>query len=107
MNANFAKQVLLAVALAATAVAAQASVSSPRDPYTDGARSVTEQRNPYSDGARTVNEPRSPYSDGARAVESSFAPYLDGARTLAGQDRTGVSAPPARSADPYLDGAYA
>lgn len=108
MNANFAKQVVLAVALAASAVAAQAAVSGPRDPYTDGARSVTEQRSPYYDGARTVSEPRSPYSDGARNVD----PYYDGARAasvglVAGQDHTGVSAPPARSIDPYLDGAYA
>ncbi|HBD34209.1 MAG TPA: hydroxyquinol 1,2-dioxygenase, partial [Cupriavidus sp.] len=29
------------------------------------------------------------------------------ARTLAGLDRTGVSAAPARSIDPYLDGANA
>ncbi|RLK28728.1 hypothetical protein C7417_5621 [Cupriavidus plantarum] len=105
MNANFAKQVLLAVALAASAVAAQAAVSSPRDPYTDGARSVQDQRSPYYDGARTVSEPRSPYSDGARNVE----PYFDGARAafVAGRDRTGVSAEPGRSVDPYLDGAYA
>ncbi|MGE6493685.1 hydroxyquinol 1,2-dioxygenase, partial [Cupriavidus metallidurans] len=42
-------------------------------------------------------------ADPARSVD----PYLDGARTLAGLDRTGVSADPARSIDPYLDGANA
>lgn len=47
--------------------------------------------------------PVDPYYDGARKVD----PYYDGARTLAGMDRTGVSADPARKVDPYLDGAYA
>jgi hypothetical protein len=40
-------------------------------------------------------------------VQDQREPYTDGARTLAGMDRSGVSAPPARQADPYLDGAYA
>ena len=93
MSKTLAQRLVLAVALAAAAAGAQASVLGARDPFTEGARSATEARDPYTEGARSVQEPRSP--------------YYDGARTVAGMDRTGVSAPPARSADPYLDGAYA
>ena len=95
MSAQLARRLVLAVALVGAAAGAQASVGS-RDPYTDGARSVTSARDPYSEGARSVQEPRSPYSDGARNVD----PYLDGAHKVAGLDRTGVSAAPARQIDP-------
>ncbi|QBY53294.1 hydroxyquinol 1,2-dioxygenase [Cupriavidus oxalaticus] len=106
MTTNIARRFVLAIALTAAAAGAQAASLShvgARDPYTDGARSVLDARDPYSEGARSVQEPRSAYSDGAR----SFDPFTDGARMLAGLDRTGVSAAPARSADPYLDGAHA
>ena len=45
------------------------------------------------------------FTDGARA--GKFDAYTDGARKVAGLDKTGVSAEPARSFDPYLDGARA
>ena len=44
-----------------------------------------------------------PYTDGARVGKPD--PYTDGARTVAGLDRSGVSAQPSRSFDPYTDGA--
>jgi hypothetical protein len=93
MSKNFANRLVLAVALAAAAAGAQASVVGARDPY--------------SDGARTVQDARDVFSEGARAVQDQRSPYYDGAHTIAGMDRTGVSADPARSVDPYLDGAYA
>jgi len=102
---NTAKRFAFAIALLAAAAGAQAASSGvgARDPYTDGARAVHDARSPFNDGARSVQSPRSPYSDGARYVD----PFTDGAHSLAGMDRTGVSAEPSRSADPYLDGAYA
>ena len=96
MSTNIAKRLVLSIALAAAAAGAQAAGFShvgARDPFTDGARSVQDARDPYSEGARSVQDQRSPFTDGARS--------------LAGLDRTGVSADPARSVDPYLDGAYA
>ncbi|AOZ10312.1 hydroxyquinol 1,2-dioxygenase [Cupriavidus malaysiensis] len=110
MSNNFAKRLVLAASLvvaataAATAAAgAQASVLGARNPYADGARAAQDSRDVFSEGARAVQDQRSPYVDGARNVNA----YGDGARTVAGMDRTGVSAEPARAADPYLDGAYA
>ncbi len=106
MTANITKRFVFAVALVAAAAGAQAAGLSQvgaRDPFTDGARSVQGARDPFSEGARSVQEPRSPFNDGARNVD----PDYDGARSLAGLDRAGVSADPARSIDPYLDGAYA
>ncbi|QUN32444.1 hydroxyquinol 1,2-dioxygenase (plasmid) [Cupriavidus sp. KK10] len=105
MNTNIAKRLVLIVALLAGAAGAHATSSniSARDPYTDGARTVQGARDPYTDGARTVQGARDPYTDGARNVD----PHDHGERFLAGMDRTGVSAQPAGSADPYLDGAYA
>ena len=107
MSNNFAKSLVLAVSLAAAAVGAQASVLGARDPYSDGARSVQEARDVFSEGARSVSDARDPYTDGARGVQDQRSAYFDGAHTVAGLDRTGVSADPARSVDPYLDGAYA
>lgn len=94
MTTNFAKRFVFAVALIAAAGAQAAGLShvGARDPFTDGARSVTAAPDPFTDGARSVQEP--------------LSPYYDGAHTLAGMDRTGVSADPARKVDPYLDGAY-
>ncbi len=93
MSRNFAKRLVLAAALAAAAAGAQASVVGALDPY--------------SDGARTVQDARDVFSEGSRATQDQRSPYFDGAHTVAGMDRTGVSADPARSVDPYLDGAYA
>jgi len=50
-----------------------------------------------------VQDARDPYTEGARNVD----PYDKGERILAGWDRTGPSADPARSFDPYQDGAHA
>ncbi|MGO4808157.1 hypothetical protein AB4156_00975 [Cupriavidus sp. 2MCAB6] len=65
-----------------------------RDPYTDGAR-VDDARDPYTDGAR-IGTARDPYTDGARsqAVNTSDKTF-----SVAGRDRTGVSAPPANASD--------
>uniref|UniRef100_UPI003F493A82 hydroxyquinol 1,2-dioxygenase n=1 Tax=Cupriavidus yeoncheonensis TaxID=1462994 RepID=UPI003F493A82 len=96
MRTNLVNRLVFAVTLAAAAAGAQAaglSYTGASDPYTAGARTVQESRNPYSDGARTLQEPHDPYTDGAR--------------TLAGMDHSGVSASPARTVDPYLDGSYA
>ncbi|SDC54843.1 hypothetical protein SAMN05216345_102716 [Cupriavidus sp. YR651] len=93
MFTQFTKRLVLAVSLAAAAVGAQAAVNSPRNPYSDGARAEHESRDVFSEGARSVQDQRSPYDDGAH--------------TVAGLDRTGVSADPSRAVDPYLDGAYA
>ncbi len=75
-------------------------VNDARSPYSDGARDVHRPRNPFVDGAR-VNDQRSPFSDGARA--GKFDPYTDGTHTVAGRDRTGVSAEPGRSADSAVE----
>lgn len=102
MTTNNAKRFVLAIALLAAAAGAQAAGPShvgARAPFTDGARSVEEARSPYSDGARAVD----PFTDGARAVDPYYdgaRTYYGGARTLAGMDRTGPSADPARSVDP-------
>jgi len=113
-----AKRLAFALTLLAAAAGAQASGASPgaRDPFTDSARSVSEPRDPYTDGARSVSEPRDPYTDGAhlgrkpdlvtaRAPQGNFNKFAEGTRLspakqslfgiqLAGQDMTGVSAPP-------------
>jgi hypothetical protein len=109
MTTAFTRQLVIAVALAAaaaTAATAQAAgMSQPgaRDPFSDGARSVQAQRSPFTDGARAVHEARDPYAEGARSIGS----YDAAERIIAGLDRTGASADPARSLDPYLDGARA
>ncbi|MGO4281021.1 hypothetical protein SAMN05216321_109103 [Cupriavidus sp. OV038] len=112
-----AKTILSAAALAAAFVtgAAQAApasnqtgeaygygyrVNDARSPYSDGARDVHRPRNPFVDGAR-VNDQRSPFSDGARA--GKFDPYTDGTHTVAGRDRTGVSAEPGRADDSAVE----
>ncbi|WP_354683086.1 hypothetical protein [Cupriavidus necator] len=89
------------------------------DPFLDGAR--VGKADPFVDGARTVAgldrnslpgdkygyefRTHDTFTDGARTGKPD--PYVDGARTVAGLDRSGVSAAPARSFDPYADGAHA
>ena len=110
MRTQLIQRLALAATLVAAAAGAQAaglSYQGAADPYTSGSRSVQSAPSPYTDGARDVASPRDPYGEGARTVQDQREPYTDGARTLAGMDRSGVSAPPARQADPYLDGAYA
>jgi hypothetical protein len=63
------------------------------DAFTDGARKV----DTFTDGARDIDA----FTDGARKADA----FADGAHKVAGLNRVGVSATPARSADPYLDGA--
>lgn len=104
---------LIATAAIFASQAAVAAVNSPRDVYTDGARigqrdvftdgARIGQRDAFTDGARI--EARDVYTDGAR--NAALDDRIDGVRTLAGMDRTGPSTPPARSADPYTDGALA
>ncbi len=102
MTTPFTKRIVLALALTAAA-GAQAAGPGARDPFSDGARSVQDARNAFIDGARAVQDARDPYTEGARNVD----PYDKGERILAGLDRSGPSADPARAADPYLDGARA
>ncbi|MGO4302056.1 hypothetical protein [Cupriavidus sp. RAF12] len=59
-----------------------------RDPFTDGAHGIR-KADPYTDGALGTRK-SDPFTDGANSVASGM--------TLAGMDRTGVSAPPAHSA---------
>ncbi|KWR83381.1 hypothetical protein [Cupriavidus sp. IDO] len=92
---------LIATVAAFASQAAVAAVNSPRDVYTDGAR--IGQRDVFTDGARV--EQLDTFIDGAR--NAALNERIDGIRTLAGMDRTGPSTPPARSADPYTDGALA
>lgn len=91
MTFNITKRFVFVVTLVAATAAAntQAAGVSKSDPYTDGARSVLDTRDPYSDGARGAD------------------PFTDGANAVAGLDRTGVSATPEHSVDPYSDGAHA
>ena len=96
--ATFAKRLVPIIALAAAAGGAQAvsaaSLASDHGsgPSAAAARSVA--RDPFTDGAR-IGE-RDVYTDGAR--------YVDGtARFVAGLDRAGVSASPARSSDAAAD----
>ena len=82
-----------------------------RDAFTDGARVTNRDglvasigsRDVYTDGARVGKA--DPFTDGAKAAP--FDPYSGGARSVAGLDRTGVSAEPSRSFDVYTDGALA
>lgn len=63
-----------------------ASRQGPRDPFTDGAN-ATGKRDPFTDGARSATGKRDPFVDGAHGAAAS----------LAGLDRSGVSAPPAHA----------
>lgn len=74
-------------------------VQDQRSAFTDGARQG--KVDTFSEGARVGQA--DPFTDGAKI--GTFDPYTDGARTVAGLDRVGVSASPARKVDPYLDGA--
>jgi hypothetical protein len=81
MSKTFTSRLVLAVALAAAAVGAQASVLGARDPYSDGARAVQSARDVFSEGARSATAARDPYTEGARSAD----PYLDGARSVQDQ----------------------
>jgi hypothetical protein len=74
-------------------------VNDQRSAFTDGARQG--KFDTFSEGARVGKA--DPFTDGAKVGKAD--PYTDGARIVAGLDRTGVSASPARKVDPYYDGA--
>nr|WP_315595156.1 copper resistance protein CopQ [uncultured Cupriavidus sp.] len=74
-------------------------VNDQRSAFTDGARAG--KFDPFTEGARVGKA--DPYTDGAKVGKAD--PYTDGARIVAGLDRVGVSASPARKVDPYYDGA--
>ena len=74
-------------------------VQDQRSAFTDGARQG--KFDAFSEGARVGKA--DPFTDGAKVGKAD--PYTDGARIVAGLDRTGVSASPARKVDPYYDGA--
>jgi len=101
MNAKLlAKSLLTAATLAAAfATGAAQAGTVPADKYGYNYR----VRDAYTDGARSGKF--DPFTEGART--GKFDPFTEGARasTVAGLDRSGVSAEPARSADPYTDGA--
>ncbi|RAS05790.1 hypothetical protein [Cupriavidus alkaliphilus] len=71
------------------------------DAFTDGARAG--KADPFTDGARTGKA--DPFTDGARTGKAD--PFTDGARTVAGLDRSGVSAMPGRSFDTFTEGSRA
>lgn len=103
MTTHLTKRIVFAIALLAGAAGAHAAAPGARDPFTEGARAVQDARTPFVDGARAVRDARDPYSEGARNVD----PFVKGGRFLAGWDRTGPSADPARSFDVFQDGARA
>lgn len=59
----------------------------------------------WGNALASVLRERTPYLDGGRIEQRNV--YTDGALSVAGMDRTGVSAPPARARDPHTDGARA
>ncbi|WP_066740908.1 copper resistance protein CopQ [Cupriavidus sp. D384] len=74
-------------------------VQDQRSAFTDGARQG--KFDPFTEGARVGKA--DPFTDGAKVGKAD--PFTDGARIVAGLDRVGVSASPARKVDPYYDGA--
>ena len=106
MTSNlFAKTLITAAALAAAFVAGTAQASGPKDSTFAGDKYGyvfrTTTPDAFTDGARSGKF--DPFTEGARVGKAD--PYTDGARIVAGLDRSGVSASPARSVDAYTDGA--
>ncbi|WP_434034358.1 hypothetical protein [Cupriavidus sp. a3] len=110
-TARFASALFLSLAALGAAHAASAAEPLPGDKYGYEFRS----HDVFTDGARTLAAATLPgdkygyefrshdaFTDGARAGKPDT--YVDGARTVAGLDRSGVSAAPARSFDPYSEG---
>jgi hypothetical protein len=93
MNPNLARTLISAAALCSALAATLASGNA-------GATTVTKPIAPTVATQRAMQ--RDVFTDGARTAVVD--PYTDGASRIAGRDRTGVSADPARSLDPYLDG---
>lgn len=94
------KSLLAATMLCACTLAAAQSGHGMQDRGVDGDRygytMHNGKRDVFTEGANVL-EKRDVYSQGAYGTRTPD-PYTDGARTIAGRDRTGVSAPPAHSA---------
>ncbi|NOV24889.1 hypothetical protein E5S69_15380 [Cupriavidus necator] len=111
-TARFASAVLLSLAALGAAQAATAADELPGDKYGYNFRSTVpgdkygyefRSHDAFTDGARTGKV--DPFADGARTGKAD--PFTDGARTVAGLDRGGVSATPARSFDTFTEGSRA
>ncbi|MDQ0139977.1 hypothetical protein [Cupriavidus necator] len=99
-TARFASAVLLSLAALGAAQAATAADQLPGDKYGYSFRS-TVPGDKYGYEFRSHDA----FTDGARAGKAD--PFTDGARTVAGLDRSGVSAAPARSFDTFTEGSRA
>ncbi|AQV98964.1 hypothetical protein BJN34_34360 [Cupriavidus necator] len=94
---RLATALLLSLAALGAAQAASAADQLPGDKYGYSFRStVPGDKYGYEFRSHDV------FTEGARARR--FDPFVDGARTVAGLDRSGVSAAPARSFDTFTEG---
>ena len=102
----------LSLAALGAAQAATAAETLPGDKYGYSFRSTVagdkygyefRSHDAFTDGARAGKA--DPFSDGARTGKAD--PFTDGARTVAGLDRSGVSATPGRSFDTFTEGSRA
>ncbi|NSX16305.1 hypothetical protein HTY52_19645 [Cupriavidus taiwanensis] len=97
---RLASALLLTLAALGAAQAATAADRLPGDKYGYSFRS-TVPGDKYGYEFRSHDA----FTDGARTGKAD--PYTDGARTVAGLDRSGVSASPARSFDAFTEGSRA
>ncbi|SPS01113.1 hypothetical protein [Cupriavidus taiwanensis] len=109
---RLASALLLTLAALGAAQAAPATEALPGDKYGYSFRSAVagdkygyefRSHDAFTDGARAGKA--DPFSDGARTGKAD--PFTDGARTVAGLDRSGVSATPGRSFDTFTEGSRA
>lgn len=111
MTRHFFKLLMTSAALAGiAATAVPAHACGPKDSAMSGDRYGYVFRamrfDVYSDGARL--DPAAVPATGADASRLRKPdPFSDGAQKLAGMDRSGPSADPARQFDAYQDGAHA
>ncbi|NUO86718.1 MAG: hypothetical protein HOQ37_11525 [Cupriavidus sp.] len=94
---RLASALLLTLAALGAAQAATAAETLPGDKYGYSFRS-TVPGDKYGYEFRSHDA----FTDGARTGKAD--PFTDGARTIAGVDRSGVSASPARSFDTFTEG---
>ncbi|MEC3764173.1 MULTISPECIES: hypothetical protein [Cupriavidus] len=106
---RLASALLLTLAALGAAQAATAADVLPGDKYGYSFRSTVpgdkygyefRSHDAFTDGARAGKA--DPFTDGARTGKAD--PFTDGARTVAGLDRSGVSASPARGFDTFTEG---
>ncbi|SCB27138.1 hypothetical protein [Cupriavidus alkaliphilus] len=111
-TARIASALFLSLAALGAAQAATAADALPGDKYGYSFRSTVagdkygyefRSHDAFTDGARAGKA--DPFSDGARTGKAD--PFTDGARTVAGLDRSGVSATPGRSFDAFTEGSRA